>query len=95
MRQTQAEISDAIEHDGFCIVSDVLSAGDCSDIVDLLARGSSSQSRRGSAVYGARNLLSDPRIRAVARSSAIREVVEKIIGPSARAVCGLFGPAAS
>lgn len=81
---------DALNRDGFCLVEDVMGRQDVDRLIVALERPDMHRSMRGQDVYGARNLLDSPAIRALAESKSIRVLVEPLIGNRARAVRGLF-----
>ena len=83
----------ALERDGFAIVPDVVPAA----VVMELVRGinavepSASALDRGAGVYAMRTLLRDvPEVRRLARSPALRALVEPVLGPGLRPVRGLY-----
>jgi ectoine hydroxylase-related dioxygenase (phytanoyl-CoA dioxygenase family) len=93
LRQDHVKLIDALTGDGYAIVPDVLTA----ETVALLTQTLESELpdddilRKGVAVYGARNLLRDVHaVRALAKSAAVRSLVEPMLGTEAFAVRGLF-----
>ena len=76
----------AFDRNGFCVLPDVLDAACRRGLQDILAQSDAAQARRGSTVYGARNLLADRSIRDLAESPAVRMIVDILAGPSARVV---------
>lgn len=79
-----------IEQDGHAIIPDVIHWR----IVDVL-RGAvgnidSARSMRGSDVYGARNILTIPEIRALAHDERIVSVAKSVAGSECRPVRGIF-----
>jgi hypothetical protein len=84
---------DALMCNGYAVVPGVLTA----ETVALLTQTLESELpdddilRKGAAVYGARNLLRDiPTVCALAKSTAVRSLVEPVLGAEAFAVRGLF-----
>ncbi len=87
-----SELASKVETDGFAVVPDVLVETASAPVEAALARLSeASTARRGSQVYGARNLLSEsPEIRALTQAAAVRDIIDPIVTSSAFAVRGLF-----
>ncbi len=84
-----------IDRDGFVIVPDILSTEAVRDLLLALQAepdsGDASASRRGESVYAVRNVLSaSASAREVARSAAIRALVEPVLGPGCVAVRGIL-----
>jgi ectoine hydroxylase-related dioxygenase (phytanoyl-CoA dioxygenase family) len=83
---------DAIEHDGFALVPGVASADEAGRLLDALAEvdRSAAIARRGS-VHAVRNLLEAvPRVRELARSPAVRALVEPVLGAECFVVRGIL-----
>ncbi|MES2459069.1 MAG: phytanoyl-CoA dioxygenase family protein, partial [Armatimonadota bacterium] len=84
-----------LERDGFAIIPDVIGAAAAAALTVALEQevksGSASASRRGDAVYAVRNVLSvSETARNIARSAAIRGLVEPILGTDCVAVRGIL-----
>ncbi|HEU4457390.1 MAG TPA: phytanoyl-CoA dioxygenase family protein [Longimicrobium sp.] len=81
------------EH-GYALVPDVLGDGDIARILAALddaGEGDADGVRRKESVYAIRNLLEVvPEIRALARSAAVRALVEPVLGAGAFAVRGIL-----
>ena len=86
-------LTDALISEGYAVIPDVLAAEAVTSLTEALERGAPGGAalRRGSAVYGARNLLRDvPAVRALAESVAVRSLVEPVLGAEAFAVRALL-----
>ncbi|HUJ72241.1 MAG TPA: phytanoyl-CoA dioxygenase family protein [Verrucomicrobiae bacterium] len=86
-------LTDALISNGYAVVPDVVTAETVASLVEAMEHGApgSGALRRGTAVYGARNLLREnPAVRALADSETVRSLVESVLGTSAFAVRGLF-----
>jgi len=70
--------------DGFCIVEAVLDQREVTWLIELIDREVQVDTGRG----GVRNLLDIPEMRKIARSAAIRALVEPILGVGAKVVRG-------
>ncbi len=82
-----------LERDGFTIVPQVVSPSVVDDLIRAIerVRPSATALDRGSGVYAMRNLLGQvPETRSLARSDAVRSLVEPVLGPGAFVVRGLF-----
>ena len=82
------DTANAIERHGFAIIEGVLTAARLECLRGVTALGAT-LSRSGS-TYGGRNLLAIPDVRNLATDSAIRNLIEPIVGPNAIAVRALF-----
>jgi len=78
-----------LDRDGFRLFTDVLAPSAVGCLVGVLA-SDAPLLRRNRTAYGGRNLLKLSATSAVAASPAIRQLVEPIVGPTARAVRALF-----
>ena len=74
----------SLSEDGFCVWPEVLSPA---KVEELLAR---IEAQPGFAVHGRRDLLDFPFICELARSEAVRTLVEPVLGSGCFAVCALF-----
>ena len=90
MISVPARSSIDFERDGFCLAADVLCATQRRALIDVLAQSGSAQARRGSATYGARNLLQDERIKHLASSPPLTSLASELTGGAVRAVRALF-----
>ncbi|HZL37897.1 MAG TPA: phytanoyl-CoA dioxygenase family protein [Tepidisphaeraceae bacterium] len=92
MDSVTANILQSIAAQGYAIVHDIVS----SDVLARLISETTSDSSggdaraRNSSVYASRNLLGLPIIRELARSTELRQLVEPVLGPSARPVRGIL-----
>lgn len=83
---------DAIEHEGFAVVPDVAAPDAVAALLDALADvdDSAAIARRGS-VHAVRNLLEAvPDVRELARSPAVRALVEPVLGAGCFVVRGIL-----
>ena len=76
--------------DGFAVISDVLNAAQVENWREIVARIEGAGVSRRQSVFAIRNLLDAPEIRELARSSAIRVLVEPVLGPDCFAARGIF-----
>lgn len=90
MQQVADETVCAFERDCFCLVPNVLGAEQRAALVDTLAANTLARSRRNEATYGARNLLADERVRAIAQLESVRKIANAFACAPARAVRGLL-----
>jgi ectoine hydroxylase-related dioxygenase (phytanoyl-CoA dioxygenase family) len=82
---------DTLEADGYALVPYVLSPGEIGELLAALERAEGEAVRRRESVYAIRNLLeSVPEVRALARSAAVRALVEPVLGPECFAVRGIL-----
>jgi len=81
-----------LEEDGYAIVPDVIGRAEVERLLHALdAAGGTEGARRRESVYAIRNLLDAvPEVRALAESSAIRALVEPVLGASAFPVRGIL-----
>jgi ectoine hydroxylase-related dioxygenase (phytanoyl-CoA dioxygenase family) len=82
-----------LERDGFAIIPDAIAPRVVEELVRALERVGPSGSAldRGGGVYAMRNLLRNvPETRRLAKSGALRALVEPVLGPGAFVVRGLF-----
>ena len=79
---------------GFAIIPDVLDTKTVSDLraaLEPLSAGDISVSQRGETAFAVRNLLQiSPAVRALAQSSAVRSLIESVLGRDCRAVRGIL-----
>lgn len=84
---------DVLEREGFLVVPEVVDPVETSELIAAVSRievGGAALDRGGS-VYASRNLLAQaPRIRDLADSPPIRDLVEAVLGPAAFVVRGLL-----
>lgn len=93
LQEPDIRLIDALERDGYVIVPDVLSADTIASLTQMLDSELPDENilHKGGAVYGARNLLRDaPAVRALAKSTKVRALVEPVLGAKAFAIRGLF-----
>jgi ectoine hydroxylase-related dioxygenase (phytanoyl-CoA dioxygenase family) len=76
----------SIEKDGFSVVEGLLKKSDVDDLLNFIEQSVSAESRRG----GVRNLLDVPKMRDLAESSALCQVVETVLGKGAHVVRGIL-----
>jgi ectoine hydroxylase-related dioxygenase (phytanoyl-CoA dioxygenase family) len=82
-----------VERDGFAVVADVLGPETVAELIGAVdrERGGPGVLRRGADVYGMRDLLRRVvEVRRLARSAALRALVEPVLGPGAFVVRGLW-----
>lgn len=86
-----AALTPTVELDraGYAIVARLIEHGVVRDVLEAIETGGAELLRRGSG-FGRRNVLEIPVIAEVAASAAVTEVVQDVLGPSARVVRGLF-----
>jgi hypothetical protein len=78
---------------GFAVLKDVLTEGEVAGLIADLAYVGNDRSvrRRGSSSYGIRNLLQlAPAVRALAHSFKLRHIVDRLAGPKAKPVRGIY-----
>ena len=78
-----------LERDGACVVPSVVDATTIERTLGAVSSGGDELSRRGNP-FARRNVLDIPAIAAVARLPAVRELIEPVLGKSARPVRGLL-----
>lgn len=85
-------LREQIAQNGFAIVPEVLNTAEISQLIHCLNEVNDPGSiRRRGGVYAIRNLLDVvPEVRQLAKSRAIRRLIEPILGPSAFSVRGLL-----
>lgn len=86
-------INEALELQGFAVVEDVLDQAEVEDLIAAFELDASDDSamRRASSMYGLRDIFRKiPAAANLVRTSAMRSLVEPILGPNAFAVRGLF-----
>ena len=76
----------AIGSDGFSMVKDFLPEQEVDDLVNFVEQNLTTDEHRG----GVRNLLHFPRMRSLAESGAMRDVVRTILGSKAHVVRGIL-----
>jgi Phytanoyl-CoA dioxygenase (PhyH) len=80
-----------IETDGFALIPTAVSEDEIEAVLEALAQPLAGQSSRRGRVYAARNLLATvPAIAELANGTAIRELVEQILGKNAFPVRGIL-----
>ena len=80
-------LAESIEHDGAAVLPDVVTRNEIERLIDACRQGFGDSGRR----HAMRNLLSAvPLVRDLAASTAVRGVVEPLIGPAARAVRAIY-----
>jgi hypothetical protein len=89
------EFRNRVKRDGFAIVPGVITSEHVEALRIAFAEGAAQgeiqiASRRGGSIYGLRNALSLPAVKAVAASPAVCALVEKVLGPDAFPVRGIF-----
>lgn len=83
--------ADSVHRDGFAIVPDVLDSAACERVLTALdAAGNGDGARRKGSVYAIRNLLDVPEVARLARSEAVRALVEPVLGRTCFAVRGIL-----
>jgi len=85
--------TEEIQSNGFAVIPSVLDSATVTHLIDQLARilPSESTKQRSQSYFGIRNLLDvAPVIRELADSPRLREVVERVAGPQAQVVRGIF-----
>ena len=84
--------AERIERDGFAIVPGVVNPAAIEELrLSLESIGDSEAVRRRGGVYGVRHLLeTSPAVQSLARSSALRRLVEPILGENCFAVRGIL-----
>jgi ectoine hydroxylase-related dioxygenase (phytanoyl-CoA dioxygenase family) len=87
MRQGQAGM---LHNDGYVLIESILDGDTIAALIESLAISEMTRLSRGQSVFGGRNLLDSPDIRALASSPALRTLVEPVVGPSAKPVRALF-----
>jgi ectoine hydroxylase-related dioxygenase (phytanoyl-CoA dioxygenase family) len=85
-----ARLADAVVRDGFAICPGVVAAAGIGALIAAVSQASFARSARGGEVYGARNILADPDIGALAHSAPLLSLVQACIGPGCRPVRGIF-----
>lgn len=83
-------MSDTFEKDGFCIRSNVIRESAVTSLMAVMERANVVRSSRGQAVFGARNLLKEPKILDLACSSELESLVRAVLGEDATPVRGIF-----
>lgn len=85
-------LADLIDRDGFAVVEDVLDPSGMLALADALERARSEETtlHRGDSAYSMRDVLRCvPEVRRLARSRALLDLVESMLGPDAFTVRGL------
>ena len=91
MVEAELETPNAIERDGFAVVPNLLTPAQIDRLRSVLEAGADiAQARRAGAAYGARNLLDLTEVRDLAADTAIRHLIEPIVGTSAIPVRALL-----
>ncbi|MEI9995361.1 MAG: phytanoyl-CoA dioxygenase family protein [Rhizomicrobium sp.] len=80
----------SLERDGFAIIPNVVDAASIASLIAIIETSGFARSMRGEDVYGARNILDEPKIAALARSAGVFGLAASFIGPDARPVRGIF-----
>jgi ectoine hydroxylase-related dioxygenase (phytanoyl-CoA dioxygenase family) len=83
-------VNHTFEADGFCMMSKVFANSAVASLIAALERANVARSKRGEAVFGARNLLYVPEISDLARSSELASIVQTVLGDEAAPVRGIF-----
>src|SRR5689334_2474600 len=76
-------VREDVERAGFCIIPAVLANGEVDALLQALdeAQGAGGARRHSGELFAIRNLLRDvPAVRAIAASSAVRAIVEPVLG---------------
>lgn len=76
--------------DGFAVIPDVLNPAQIEELREVVARIEGAGVSKRQNVFAIRNLLDSPEIQDLARSSAIRALVEPVLGPDCFAARGIF-----
>lgn len=82
--------SNEVLQNGFAIVPDIIDADAIAALIAAVSNANFARSTRGDDVYGARNILAVPEIKALAHHPKIVALVASIIGPDCHAVRGVF-----
>lgn len=93
MAQCAPDIAEEVRTNGFATVRDVLDGPTIETLIAALSRTTSDLSvrQKDHSVYAIRNLLTlVPEVSAIAKSPAIRALIEPLLGPGAFAVRGLL-----
>jgi len=78
------------ETNGFCIKSGIFGETISAHLVPALEHASMVRSKRGEAVFGARNLLAVPEVQELAHSPELTSLVHSVLGEGAFPVRGIF-----
>lgn len=84
------DLASNIARDGFATVPGVLDEKAIGELVALFDNANARRSSRDGHVFGARNVLENPQIRALAEAAPIRDIVQTNIGVGAIAVRSIF-----
>jgi ectoine hydroxylase-related dioxygenase (phytanoyl-CoA dioxygenase family) len=85
-----ATFAETVAQSGFAICPNIISAADVDALIVAVSQADFARSARGDDVYGARNILADPQIGALAHSAPLLSLVQTIIGPDCHPVRGIF-----
>lgn len=75
---------------GFAVISGVLNIAQVESLREIVARIEGQGVSRRQSVFAIRNLLDAPEIKELARSSAVRALIEPVLGPDCFAARGIF-----
>lgn len=93
MLSTSTQYVDVLARDGYIVVADVIDESQSAQLILAVQRAAQPQSvrERNSRVYAIRNLLTlVPQVGELARSRAIRNLIDPVLGPDTRVVRGLL-----
>jgi hypothetical protein len=93
MTHSPLNLIEAVDHDGFAVVPDVVAPSIIDELVEAIERAGplDAMLRREGEVYGMRDLLrAIPKVRQLAGSPALLDLVDSILGPGSFAVRGLL-----
>jgi ectoine hydroxylase-related dioxygenase (phytanoyl-CoA dioxygenase family) len=76
--------------DGFCIAPVAVDETVVANLIAAMDGADINRSKRGDAIFGARNLLNVPEISAFANSTVVTALVQPVLGPGATPVRGIF-----
>jgi hypothetical protein len=79
-----------IARDGWAVVPYVLDPARTAALIAAIDNADFARSSRGNDVYGARNILAEPQIHALAQDAGVLSLACAVIGPDARPVRGIF-----
>lgn len=83
-------MKETLDREGHVTVDGLASTHQCAALISAVEKATASHLLRGESIFGARNLLNNPDIRAFARSPAVRSLVGDVLGTGAVPVRGLF-----